>query len=144
MSDSLGIVHWRATRSQFGTASQARTETLLFGCLRTAEKSAVCFLGRFRRANRAAVNVGRRHAHEKNPIKSRVASRQRPVQPRVIFTCHGPNTRSFYVRILAVFGHRHNRISVSENGRNRIPAMRIRTEIEGGSPLPGPLLPFTF
>src|SRR5690348_550880 len=90
MGDALRIVHRRAARSQLGTASKTWAKTFLFGRLWAIEKPAVCLLGCSRRTNWAAINIGRRYAHEKDPVKTRVACRQRPIQPSMVFSCHGP------------------------------------------------------
>src|SRR5690348_7773088 len=74
------MIHRRVAGGQFRAAAQAGAKTGLLRFLRSMVKSAVDFLGRLDRANRAAVDAGRFHADEKQPVKPMVPRPQRLIK----------------------------------------------------------------
>ena len=84
LRDALRIVNRRAARGELRAAAQARPEAGVLGFLRRVEEPAVGFLRRLHRANRPAVDVGRRDADEEHAVESGVPGGQRLVEPAVI------------------------------------------------------------
>ena len=82
--DPLRVVHRRIPRCQFGTTTQARTETGALGLLRRVEKAAVGRLRCFHRADRTAIDVRRRDADEEDAVESGIARGQGPIEPAAV------------------------------------------------------------
>jgi hypothetical protein len=70
------MIHGRIAGRQFRTAAQARTESRLLGFLGCLVKAAIDFLGRFNRANGAAVNIRGGHSHKKETIKAPIPGQE--------------------------------------------------------------------
>ena len=73
LGDSLSVIDGSASRRELGTAPQARPEAGELGFLRCVEEAAIGLLGCFRGADRAAVHIGRRDAHEEHAVEPPIA-----------------------------------------------------------------------
>src|SRR5437660_5121351 len=82
------MIDGRIAGSQLRTAAQARTKPGPFSFRRAIVKAAVGFFGRFHRTNWTAINTGRSYAHEKDAVKTWVASKERSVTAARVFCQH--------------------------------------------------------
>ena len=80
-----------------------------------SKKRQLACLRRLRRADRPAVDAGRRDADEEHAVEPRVAGRQRVVEPAAVLVHAHHHTASGPDR-LAIFGHDTGFVSMSENG----------------------------
>src|ERR1700736_4296019 len=88
----------RETRRAFRPAAQAGRESRAFRSCRASIEAHVLALGRARRTNGAAINVGGGNAHEKSPVEAPVAGAHR-TKTRIGVEFHGrriAKTRSEY------------------------------------------------
>ena len=106
------VVHRREAGREFGAAAQTRPESRFLRRLRRREEPAVRGLRRAGRADRAAVDPGRRDADEEHPVEARVARQDHAV---ALVERHGRGAHVFQPATprgirLAEIGHRGHRV----------------------------------